>query len=109
MAVQEPVPASGVAVDPVPPVFPPLLPEDVLAVADEVCAAYGTTVRSLAAVCAVTAVVDAHIAGISVYRSEDSRSRTVRDSVERLGPIRGAAANRAFAEALLNVIRHEPA
>lgn len=65
-----------------------LTSEDVLTLAEEVCAATGDAVRSPAALCAVAAVTDASIGGIAVHRNRAEARAAVDDVVVKLGPLR---------------------
>lgn len=76
----------------------PLTPEQVLAVADEFCAAHGARIRSFAALAACAAVPGARIHGAPVCGSPREGALLLFDATVRLQPL--TERNHTFAAVL---------
>ena len=74
----------------------PLSPEQLLIIADECCAKWGTTVRSYSAICAAAAIPGARLDGLSVFDSPTAAAAALSRGIERLEPL--ADFNAHFAE-----------
>lgn len=67
----------------------PLSPEQLLIIADECCAAWGTTVRSYSAICAAAAIPGARLEGLPVFDSPAAAAAALSRGIERLEPLHG--------------------
>ena len=73
----------------------PLSPEQLLIIADECCATWGTTVRSYSAICAAAAIPGARLEGLAVFDSPAAAASALTRGIERLEPLTDH--NEAFA------------
>lgn len=76
--------------------------EDALVLADAVCAEIGTSVRSLGAIVALSALVKPHIAGIAVFASVSDQCAYITSACLALRPLTGR--NEIFARALCSYV-----
>lgn len=67
----------------------PLAPEQLLVIADECCALWGTTVRSYSAICAAATIPGARIEGLAVFDSPTAAAAALARGIERLEPLSG--------------------
>ncbi|WP_296145325.1 TetR family transcriptional regulator [uncultured Corynebacterium sp.] len=74
----------------------PLSPEQLLIIADECCAKWGTTVRSYSAICAAAAIPGAKLDGLPVFDSPAAAAAALARGIERLEPL--ADFNAPFAD-----------
>lgn len=81
-----------------------LSPEQVLLIADEVCAAHGERVRDFAALAAVAAVSNASFHGVRVDDSPTVMAQRVADTITALRPLSGR--NEQFAAATRRILVH---
>lgn len=65
----------------------PLTPEQLLIIADECCARWGTTVRSYSAICAAAAIPGAKLDGLAVFDSPAAAAAALARGIERLEPL----------------------
>ena len=65
----------------------PLSPEQLLIIADECCATWGTTVRSYSAICAAAAIPGAKLEGLAVFDSPAAAATALARGIERLEPL----------------------
>lgn len=72
-----------------------LTAEQLLAVADEFCAATGVRVRSFSALCAAAAVPGARVHGVAVLDSPGAAADALHSAVVALAPLTGS--NEGFA------------
>lgn len=79
----------------------PLSPEQLLIIADECCARWGTTVRSYSAICAAAAIPGAKVEGLAVFDSPASAATALSRGIERLEPLAGF--NSDFASAAADI------
>ena len=75
----------------------PLTPEQLLIIADECCATWGTTVRSYSALCAAAAIPGAKLEGLPIFDSPSAAAAALARGIERLEPLTDF--NVPFAEA----------
>ncbi|QGU00916.1 hypothetical protein CKALI_00060 [Corynebacterium kalinowskii] len=76
--------------------------EDVLSLADAICSHTGSSVRSLGALVALSALVKPHIAGIPVFASVADHCEYVRSACLALEPLNGS--NEILGHALCSYI-----
>lgn len=81
-----------------------LTPEQLLLIADEVCAAHGETVRDFAALAAAAAVSTAGFHGVRVHASPVAMADKVATTITTLMPLSGR--NRQFAETTRRILLH---
>lgn len=81
----------------------PLSPEQLLAIADEFCAAHPVHVRSFSALAACAAVPGSRIHGVTVFDSVEPASLALAAAIRRLEPL--SALNDAFATTTADIYR----
>ena len=79
----------------------PLSPEQLLIIADECCAKWGTTVRSYSSLCAAAAIPGAKLDGLPVFDSPTAAAAALARGIERLEPLAGF--NAPFADAVSKI------
>ncbi|ALC04504.1 hypothetical protein CDES_00055 [Corynebacterium deserti GIMN1.010] len=76
--------------------------DNVLAIADEVCAAHGVVVRDFAALAAVSGVSTASFHGVRVFGSASAMASKVSEMIRLLEPLSGK--NETFAAVIQRVL-----